>query len=339
MKNKLYFAVVFLFVLAGTMIYQEEFPRFLFCFLLLFTAALFCKVSFLAKRIEARMKLPDNLGTKNGDIAIQVEIVNKSCLPAPEIEVELSCSDLYSGGRKVLRGKAMADSGGRAVLVFHLTSAYCGILSFGIEKIRVSDYFGIFHREGMYQKRKKELPVLPDKNTEQLSLDIKELEGQKMGEDWQDNYEIRPFMQGDTIHRIHWKMSARIGDMLVREYEQEIEKRTLILLDLQNDEPTLEREKWDKFIEKTAALSEWLLMQGETHDVCWYEKETADFIKMNVGREEQLLYMLSALLRARVYKSREIKTFYKEKFADEQPDRIIRLDIEGKIIREEGEDN
>ncbi|MCO5314408.1 MAG: DUF58 domain-containing protein [Microthrixaceae bacterium] len=43
---------------------------------------------------------------------------------------------------------------------------------------------------------------------------------------------VRPYQFGDTISRVHWRATARRGDVLVREYESEAHRRVTLAVDL-----------------------------------------------------------------------------------------------------------
>lgn len=46
-----------------------------------------------------------------------------------------------------------------------------------------------------------------------------------------DFYGVREFRPGDSLSRVHWRTTARIGDLVVQEYEREQGFRLLVLLD------------------------------------------------------------------------------------------------------------
>ena len=50
----------------------------------------------------------------------------------------------------------------------------------------------------------------------------------------------RPYAPGDPPSRIHWRLSARSGDLMVREVERSASSRLVIALDTRGDEVYLE---------------------------------------------------------------------------------------------------
>lgn len=46
---------------------------------------------------------------------------------------------------------------------------------------------------------------------------------------------MRPYAVGDDIRRIHWRTTARTGELVVRQYDQPWQRRTTVLLDLRRN--------------------------------------------------------------------------------------------------------
>lgn len=343
MKSKIYFLGIFLVTLAAAATHQSEFPRFLLGFELLLCIFLFAMVRMMKRKVKARLQLPETFGKKKGDLRVQVELENTGIVPAPEIRVELGYRDLYDQKSGSLSGTAMLDGKGKAALCFHMTSEYCGAVAFWIRQVTVSDYLGVFCGNCEKSEGVLELSVLPLRDreltgfygqTQMVSAEGDEYELHCPGDDPSETYDIREFRQGDTLHRIHWKMTAKTGKLLVRDFSQPSENMTLVLYDLKTQGKDISRSEWDDFLETAASLSDSLLRTGNVHSTAWIDGKTGKMTRMHVASEEELQVMLSALLRASVYGSGDIETCYKESYADETPGEIIRVSLSGKIIRE-----
>lgn len=348
MKNKVYFIGIFLITLVLAATHQGEFPRFLLGFELLLFIGLFVDAKVLGRNVTARLKLEEIYGSKNGDFKVDVELSNTAKIPIPEIRVELGYRDLYNGNEENVSGTAMLDSDGRAILCFHLTSKYCGAVAFWLAQVQVPDHLGIFWGKCRSIGGLQEMSVLPDRSREvpeiaekvqQFAADGDGFHQRRSGDDPSETYDIRAYMQGDTMHRIHWKMTAKTDEMMVRDFGQPVERVTLLLLDLCKGTDELTREKWDFFLETVASLSDRLLKLGLVHFAAWLDTKSGAVTKLHVGSEEELQAMLAALLRAPVYEQGEAETYYKEKYSDETLGEIIRIDLKGQIRREKGEEN
>lgn len=348
MKGKIYFLGIFLITLAVAAAHQSEFPRFLLGFELLLCICLFFSVRIMSRKVTARLRLPEMFGKKNGDFRVEVELENTGVLPVPEIRVELEYTDLYDKKTGKLYGTAMLDGKGKADLCFHLTAEHCGVVAFRAEQVTVSDYLGVFCGKCKKPEEIQEISVLPQQN-QQISgisgeTQIFSAEGNiydlhRPGDDPSETYDIREFRQGDALHHVHWKMTAKTDELMVRNFSQPSESTALVLFDLKKTEAAVSRDLWDHFLETAAALSGRMLQAGYVHHTAWLDKETETVVRMRVGSGEELQEMLSALLRASAYDTGDVETYYKENYADEALSEIIRVDLKGEIIRESKEEN
>lgn len=341
-KNRCYVAGVFLVTFLVAVTHPDPFARFLVGFEILLFAVMFVQARFLGKQIQAQLLVPEPFATKKEEMRAVVKLHNPGWMPMPEIRVTVSCEDRFAKKTTMLHGSAMLDGRGEAELVFRITSDYCGAIAFCLEEVSVWDYLGIFGHCVKRTGQVQEVSVIPGMSKEgklprtgRQSLESEDADagGNQAGDDPSEIYDIREFRQGDTIHRIHWNMSAKMDEMLVRDFGDLKEQMTLLLLDLQS-EAELSREEWERFLERVAQVSGQFLKMGCAHSVIWLDARSGELIQMHVNLEEEYRLMLAALVRAVPYGSGQIETYYKEKFGDETLKEVIRIRLAGEIVRE-----
>ncbi len=116
-----------------------------------------------------------------------------------------------------------------------LDARHVGIYQAGLKALSVSDIFGLFRFRVPLKSNASFLTVLP------RPFDI-EKPGMNLGDDGsaalartQEDYnapeDVRAYQQGDAMKRIHWKLSSRKRELLVRRFETPAPPDTLILLD------------------------------------------------------------------------------------------------------------
>ena len=339
MRSKLWFLGIFLATLAVAAAHAGEFPRFLLGFELLLCVFLFLSVRGMRRQVLARLRLPESFGEKEGNLRVEVQLENTGRIPMPDIRVELGYRDMYEEKCGRLSAAAMLDEKGKAVLRFHMASAHCGVFAFWIEQVTVSDHLGLFRGKCERPEGILELSVLPPLHQKQgeyagWTQPLSGTEGmyslERPGDDMSEMYDVREFRQGDTLHRIHWKMTAKTGEILVRNFSRTAENTILVLYDLRKQGRNISRSEWDDFLEMAAAFSEGLLCAGNAHDAVWLDGETGETVRMHVGSGEELQTMLSVLLRASVYENKSVEVCDTEEMHSE----IIRVSLGGKITRE-----
>ncbi len=68
-------------------------------------------------------------------------------------------------------------------------------------------------------------------------------------------YSIREFRHGDDLRRIHWKASAKVSDLMVKEYAEHRLRRTTIIFDNMGKGGRRANEEGDEVFEKAVSLA------------------------------------------------------------------------------------
>lgn len=77
---------------------------------------------------------------------------------------------------------------------------------------------------------------------------------------------MRPYAVGDDIRRIHWRTTARTGDLVVRQHDQPWQRRTTVLLDIRRTSP--ESTEADAAFERTVvAAASVIRSAAERHEL------------------------------------------------------------------------
>lgn len=74
-----------------------------------------------------------------------------------------------------------------------------------------------------------------DKWYNETSADSDRFSTYKKGDDPSEIFDIREYADGDKIQRIHWKLSSKTGDLMVKEGSLPLMKEIHIFIDLCSD--------------------------------------------------------------------------------------------------------
>ena len=85
----------------------------------------------------------------------------------------------------------------------------------------------------------------------------------KPGGGYAENHEIRQYHPGDNLNQIHWKLSAKVGDLMLREPMEPERGLMLLTMDLKGNPSEL-----DVKFGYLLWLGNWLLEQKISFDVC-----------------------------------------------------------------------
>lgn len=119
---------------------------------------------------------------------------------------------------------------------YELACPHRGVYHVGVAGIRATDIFNMFSFKRRLSGTKHVVEVRP-RATKLLPMELSAGESEasfitRMTEDTASPSDVRQYRLGDPLKRVHWKLSIRKRELLVRTYEESSRPDTLILLDL-----------------------------------------------------------------------------------------------------------
>ena len=141
-------------------------------------------------------------------------------------------------------------------------AAHVGVFPVGLRACVVEDLLGIIHKRVVLTDTSFSLTVLPRTfSTESLTLSPGDPGSEIMAratEDLNAPSDVRSYQPGDAMKKIHWKLSLRKGELIVRKFDEPILQDVLILMDCSRPpswgHPQAESDIRDALLETTASV-------------------------------------------------------------------------------------
>lgn len=191
-------------------------------------------------------------------VSLILRIRHRGLIPIAPVILELSTPT--GEGRREIRLKNLP--GRTQILRMPLYAAHVGVFSSGIRSCTVEDLMGIFQRKIVPERTEYEMTVLPlTFETEPLTMAPGDPGSEIMAratEDLNAPSDVRTYQPGDAMKKIHWKLSLRKGELMVRKFDEPVLQETLILMDCSRppaaDRPENEADLRDALLETAASL-------------------------------------------------------------------------------------
>jgi uncharacterized protein (DUF58 family) len=271
---------------------------------------------FCLHRVEYRRHLSRNQVFFGEEIVYEIEVTNRKPLPLPWLHIE----DGLPNNVTLLKGRAIATAEDRVILNnmfpinwyhrvrrrFPIRCPQRGCFVFGPTRIRSGDLFGFFQREKRIQELDYLLVYPRLVPLDRLGIPSKQLFGdirlrRHLFQDPVLTAGVRDYHFGDSLKRIHWKSTARLGKLQTKVYEP----TTTIDLSIFLDVRTLEAPYWGSVFQlqelgiiTAASISQHALKEG--YRVGLYVNQITRFSQGMVRvphsqHPDQLLHILEAL--------------------------------------------
>lgn len=156
-----------------------------------------------------------------------------SILPVSDIRVELSVPSGYTGLQEV---NVTVPPFSRRTFRQVIDCPHRGIYEAGVTKITVTDVFDMIslsRRPNLKLLRMEVRPKVTD--IEPMAIQNVDLGPEFRSTATEDNAspsDVRKWMDGDELKKVHWKLSLRKRELMVRTYEESARPDTLIIPDL-----------------------------------------------------------------------------------------------------------
>lgn len=196
---------------------------------------------------------------------------------------------------------------------------------FRMRRVRIYDWTGWFYLT-IYTKQTAAAHLLPQVSELPLQLSgaVRNFFGEaevyddlRGGTDTSEVFQIRPYAPGDRLQNIHWKLSAKSEELMVREHSLPKGCAIVLLLGARRMEKLSHRRR-DLFLQIAAAISFALTDAGCPHIVSWYDDVRQDLVRMRVDDEESFYEWLLLYLPAQMKQTNvDVEVRYKEKYKNE----------------------
>jgi uncharacterized protein (DUF58 family) len=170
----------------------------------------------------------------------------------------LTATDCFDGGRRVARFLVPPLTGGEtAEAAYRLPTGRRGIYSVGPLTVSVTDPFGIAEASTVSPRvdrfvvypRIEEILPLPGSSNREARLGAFRASRVPIGLDF---FGLREYELGDDLRRVHWRSTARTGELMLRQDEMPWESRATVFLDTRP--ATHQGESFERAVEVAASI-------------------------------------------------------------------------------------
>lgn len=289
--------------------------------------------------VKVFLKVPVAAVEKGGYGTAYVHIKNR--LPVPISHVRITVLIYRNGAKKPEKKLVCAAVDGRreAVVPLMVDCPLCGNIRLCLQRVQVTDYFRLLSA-GRRLDACEMIFVLPRLLPAAVSVvsnfryflgDSDIFADDRGGDDVSQIFDIRAYRPGDKMQKIHWKLSARSDEMMVREYSDPIGFAIVIFVNL-FDDGKYDAVRRDTAIEGAASLS-WTLIQLEyTHIVAWIG-ENGRISRFKLSDAADIYEMTTELIKAAPHTfDRPAVKLYNEKYGAASYHTFIEVNMKPEVI-------
>lgn len=279
------------------------------------------------KSLKITLDMPVAMADQGQPVLIRARARQRyrGCYGRVQVQVAVSREGERSRSLRWLQAESSPAPAGRQqerILSGLMTAAQAGCYEICLRRVRIYDMTGLFCIDSRKAVRneKVSLVVLPtiypvsiriSEAVRNFAGDAEVYDSLRSGSDTSEPLKLRPFQDGDKLRNIHWKLSAKTDELLVRVGSMPRGCPVTVLVE--------EKSGIGKAQMQCAASLSFTLMDLECpHYVAWYSRYWQDVVRIRVDDEESCYECLLYLLQeGRGIHSVDVRARYQEKYSGE----------------------
>ncbi|MCI8639906.1 MAG: DUF58 domain-containing protein [Coprococcus sp.] len=219
-----------------------------------------------------------------------------------------------------------------------LDSQYAGMLEYQLESLILYDMLGLFCWRIRLQDRRsigvmptfKLMPLEITRRTREFMAEADEYSTERKGDDPSEIYQVRKYSPPDSLRLIHWKLSAKEDELMVK--ENGFPQGCVVLLWIRLPYAYTDSASFHRLLEQAASLSITLLEEKCIHMAAWFEEKSGRVIKWRVDAAEAVYEWIWRLLFAVPFRDKELeRTCFEDAFRGVNFSSVVMMGTDGSL--------
>ncbi len=263
----------------------------------------------LLARVLTRItvELDRQVATVGESVALRFHIKNLSFVALPGVRAKV----LYSGGflGSVEKNEITFPLNAltKQTVTCDLESEHIGVVKLSIRDIILQDYLRLFSLRIKVRKEYEVtflpeiLPIEMDMRPNTLMNDDSDVFSKnKKGDDPSEVFAIRDYVGGDKLNRIHWKLSSKTENLMVKDYSLPINNKVVLLLELGAPVGEKQLHEVDAAVGAAISISNFLCEAEILHYICWYDAGSERFFDEEIKTRDDMYAALGMILASKL---------------------------------------
>ncbi len=260
----------------------------------------------LPSSLPCTLELPSSC-RKGEKITGYLHVMQNGFLPIFYGQANISLRSLYYKQEEEIILDITLMGREEGIAAFDLELPYTGMVEITLEKAELYGIFGI-GKKTILRSLKKNLSVMPD--ISEIDVDFPDLSGfdpesQEIkdinkGSDLGNYLGVRPYRIGDPLRNIHWKLTGKTEELMVKEAGIPYVKETRLYLETGLNK--LAPPEIDRLVDDYFSLAVELIHRGYPLILCW-RNEGQELEEYRVENMDQLEMILEPFFHIQFWKS------------------------------------
>lgn len=234
-RNRVLYILAVVACLAFSMVYKENISAVILAAVVIYPLFAALSTFILMKLVKAEFLKNSILAEKGTQFELIINVKNRFILPCVPMELVCDLPDEDTGLAAEKKIYVTLPPLGKAKLTMSCMNRYRGKYSFSVKKISVVDPLRII-RVSKKGKSVMNAVFVPRKlNVPDVSCFCESenfiAKRQSTADNKEDFSHVRDYIPGESVQLVHWKLTAKQGDLMLKQFDSVFDRKALILCD------------------------------------------------------------------------------------------------------------
>lgn len=304
--NKIRYLLIIVFTGLLAILYNVYFMGILFITILILPFILFANLCYVYGKLSYELIPVVHIANKDETIPISIQFKNPTIFPISNLCFTISYCNSYANQNKryIQHFNISVDKKSTTIASCNLVSQHVGNLKISIPRVRVYDYLKLF---SLKKKKKGEiliavLPIYYELTdtfmdySSRMQVESDYFSSVKKGDDPSEVFAIREYREGDRPQRIHWKLSIKENQLMIKDFSEPMNCSVVIFADLDIPKEEELLTGVDSILECAISLSYTFIQKGQIHYLVWYDRTMGTCRRVRIVEEKDLFEAMDGLL-------------------------------------------
>ena len=293
--------------------------------------------------VKGSVDVPIGISEIGKENLVKIGIKNRSIFAMNRVKAQMVIKDTMSGKKQKKWMKVSQVGNGDNWYAHSVSFQGAGNYEIQLQKLKIYDLTGLMY--GIKKvKKSKQIMVMPNIHDVpvKLTLATKNFYGEadvydenKPGHDNSELFQVREYQKGDRLQHVHWKLTAKQDDLMVKEQSMPKSCPVVLVLNYARTGKKIKRKDIMSYMEAAVSISFSIMDAGCAHYVVWYDTGKKDIVRLRVDDEESLFYFIGRFMKVTLDDNpkEDLVERYKEKYRMEPYVWLVGMDEHLNITR------
>ncbi len=301
---KILFLLLIIICAVFYVMYLWNFALVLLIIMIAVPVAMFIMALITSRLISVELSLSADSAVKNENFPVQLRIKNRSPFPVGKAEAHIEYYNVFNNQINVFELFLPIQAMNTQNITFRLSSKYCGIVKIRCAYISIFDPLRIFRFKSGKNLR-SEIAVMPECRdingevtfTDRINEESEMFSDNRPGDDPSEVFDLRGYNPGDKLNRIHWKLSSKKDEFIVKEYSLPVDTPAILFLDLKcYEDNNYTLPVFDTLVESLISISQFMLEYERVHTIVYYNSDINHFVERSVTDADSLAETIKEMI-------------------------------------------